>query len=50
MEQKTETRSLTLPIEKWQLLDSMAKKYSTVNAQELIRRSIDAMIKGETKP
>lgn len=48
MEDKTETRSLTMPKETWKKLDEMANKYSVINAQELIRRCIDSMIKGET--
>jgi hypothetical protein len=46
---ETETRSLTMPKETWTHVDEMAKKYVVVNTQELIRRCVDAMIKGETK-
>lgn len=46
---ETETRSLTMPKETWKKLDDMANKYVVINSQELIRRCIDAMIKGETK-
>lgn len=51
MEDKTEneTRSLTLPKETWEKLDAIAKKYVVINTQEIIRRCIDAMIKGENK-
>ena len=51
MEEKieTETRSLTMPKETWQTLDVMAKKYVVINAQELIRQCVGAMIKGENK-
>lgn len=44
-----ESRTLTMPKEKWIILDDMAKKYTVITAQELIRRCVDAMIKGETK-
>lgn len=52
MEEKieTETRSLTMPKETWKKIDDMAAKYVVINAQELIRRCVDAMIKGENKP
>lgn len=43
------SRTLTLPKEKWEILDEMAKKYTAISAQEIIRRCIDSMIKGETK-
>jgi hypothetical protein len=46
---ETETRSLTLPKETWATIDSIAKKYVVINAQEIIRRCIDSMIKGEEK-
>lgn len=50
MEDKKETRSLTMPKETWDKLDAMCIKYTVINAQELIRRCVDAMIKGETVP
>lgn len=46
---ETDSRTLTLPKITWKNLDEMAIKYNRVNAQELIRQCIDAMIKGETK-
>lgn len=45
----TETRSLTMPKETWARVDNIAKKYTVINAQEIIRRCVDAMIKGEEK-
>lgn len=45
-----ESRTLTMPKDKWITLDDMAKKYTVITAQELIRRCVDAMIKGEIKP
>ena len=47
---KMEPRTLSLPADKWVILDEMAKKYTVASAQELIRRCIDAMIIGEVKP
>jgi len=47
---KMESRTFTMPKEKWDILDEMAKKYTVITAQELIRRCVDAMIKGEIKP
>ena len=44
-----ETRSLTMPKETWTKLDKIHQKYGAINAQEMIRRCVDAMIKGETK-
>jgi hypothetical protein len=46
---ETDSRTLTLPKLTWKKLDDMAEKYNRVNAQELIRQCIDAMIKGEEK-
>lgn len=45
----TTTRPLTLPKKTWQILDEMTKKYAVISSQELIRRCIGAMIKGENK-
>jgi hypothetical protein len=47
---KMESRTLTMPKEKWTILDNMATKYTVTSAQELIRRCIDSMIKGESAP
>jgi hypothetical protein len=45
-----ESRTLTMPKEKWTTLDTMAAKYTVITSQELIRRCVDAMIKGELHP
>jgi hypothetical protein len=38
---ENETRSLTMPKETWQKLDTTAKKRCAINAQEVIRQWIN---------
>lgn len=51
LENKIETisRNVTMPKTTWEKLDRMVEKYGVITAQELIRRCVDAMIKGEDK-
>jgi len=43
------SRTLSLPPQTWATLDQLAKKYGYLSTQELIRRCVDAMFRGETK-
>ena len=46
-EKDTEARPLTLTKITWKNLDNIATKYGYLNAQEVIRQAIAALIKGE---
>jgi metal-responsive CopG/Arc/MetJ family transcriptional regulator len=48
-DKETDARLVTMTKSTWRKLDSMAEKYGYMNAQEIIRQSVAAMLKGEEK-
>ena len=46
---ESEARLVTMKKATWRKLDAMTEKYGYMNAQEIIRQCVAAMLKGEEK-
>ena len=48
-DKETEARLVTMTKTVWRQLDLMCEKYGYMNAQEIIRQCVAAMLKGEQR-